>query len=64
MSSDLQKILEQEGFESLDEFVRSNLHYLPKNRQRVFDLISERRTKRCRQTDQYPESRPKNEYRK
>ena len=48
MSSDLQKIVEQEGFESLDEFVRSNLHYLPKDRQRVFDLISERRIKKYR----------------
>ncbi len=42
MTSGLQEKIKEQGFESLDEFVEANLHYLPEDRQKCFDLISEK----------------------
>jgi len=37
---DLQKIIKDAGFECLDDFVKANLHYLPKDKQNLFNSIA------------------------
>ncbi len=37
---ELSDILKKEGYESIDDFIEANLHYLPKEKQEMYRLIS------------------------
>jgi hypothetical protein len=37
----LVKRIQEVGFDSLDSFVRTNLHYLPENKQKLFYTVSD-----------------------
>lgn len=37
----LLKKAKKEGFESVDDFVKANLHYLPKDKKRLFYIIND-----------------------
>ncbi len=37
--NDLLEKIQEAGFDSLDSFVRTNLHYLPENKQKLFYTV-------------------------
>jgi len=37
----LVKKIQEAGFDSLDSFIKTNLHYLPENKQRLFYTVSD-----------------------
>jgi hypothetical protein len=38
--NDLLEKIQEAGFDSLDSFVKTNLHYLPENKQKLFYTVS------------------------
>ena len=42
--NNLTEKVKEAGFDSLDSFVRSNLHYLPESKQRLFYKIADTNT--------------------
>lgn len=39
MTEKLKEKIRNEGFEHIDDFIKANLHYLPKNKQKLFLLF-------------------------
>jgi hypothetical protein len=39
-TKELSDILKKEGYESIDDFIEANLHYLPKEKQEMYRMLS------------------------